>query len=84
MADGEPLPQPQSLEAHQGNPDYAGGVWAIVDFDVTPYLGKAVRFNATLPEHLLARIDAYVRNHPAQKSRSGFLAEASLKMLQQG
>ena len=60
------------------------GVWALVDFDVTPYLGKAVRFNATLPEHLLARIDAYVKNHPEQKSRSGFLAEAALRVLQHG
>ncbi|MNY69139.1 hypothetical protein D3C86_2070310 [compost metagenome] len=59
-------------------------MWALVDFDVTPYLGKAVRFNATLPEHLLARIDAYVKNHPEQKSRSGFLAEAALQVLQHG
>lgn len=84
MADGEPLPQPREVDAHVGNPDHAGGVWALVDFDVTPYLGKAVRFNATLPEHLLARIDAYVQSHPQQKSRSGFLAEAALRVLQQG
>ena len=84
VADGEPLPQPQEIDVHAVNPDYAGGVWALVDFDVTPYLGKAVRFNATLPEHLLARIDAYVKNHPEQKSRSGFLAEAALRVLQHG
>lgn len=84
VADGEPLPKAQAVDAHLANPAYAGGVWALVDFDVTPYLGKAVRFNATLPEHLLARIDAYVKHHPGQKSRSGFLAEAALKMLQQG
>ena len=51
---------PDGYDVHAANPDYAGGVWALVDFDVTPYLGKAVRFNATLPEYLLARIDAYV------------------------
>lgn len=50
VADGEPLPQAQAVDVHAANPDYAGGVWALVDFDVTPYLGKAVRFNATLPE----------------------------------
>ena len=84
LADGEPLPQPSDIDAHALNPDFAGGVWALVDFDITPYLGKAVRFNATLPEHLLARIDDYVKHHPEQKSRSGFLAEASLRVLQQG
>ena len=81
VADGEPLPQPQEIDAHIANPDYAGGVWALIDFDVTSYLGKAVRFNATLPEGLLARIDAYVKTHPKQKSRSGFLAEAALRAL---
>lgn len=66
VADGEPLPQGRPIDAHLNNPDYAGGVWAVVDFDVTPYLGKSVRFNATLPE---------------QKSRSGFLASAALRVL---
>ena len=82
VADGDPLPRASELDIHAVNPDYAGGVWALVDFDVTPYLGKAVRFNATLPEHLLARIDDYVKNHPEHKSRSGFLADASLRALQ--
>ena len=82
MADGDPLPQAQEIDVHVANPDYAGGIWVLVDFDVTPYLGKAVRFNATLPEHLLARIDAYVKNHPEQKSRSGFLADAAMRVLQ--
>ncbi|HKS11726.1 MAG TPA: type II toxin-antitoxin system HicB family antitoxin [Pseudomonas sp.] len=81
VADGELLPHGQSIDAHMSNPDYAHGVWAVVDFDVTPYLGKSVRFNATLPEHLLQRIDDYVKRHPEQKSRSGFLASAALRVL---
>lgn len=84
VADEEPLPQAQAIDAHLDNPDYAGGVWAVVDFDVTPYLGKSVRFNASLPEFLLQRIDNYVKNHPEQKSRSGFLASAALRVLQEG
>ena len=35
VADGEPLPQAQEVDVHAANPDYAGGVWALVDFDVT-------------------------------------------------
>lgn len=75
------VPKGRPIDAHLDNPDYVGGVWAVVDFDVTPYLGKSVRFNATLPEHLLQRIDDYVKNHPEQKSRSGFLASAALRVL---
>ena len=29
-ADGEVLPRPQPLAAHRANPDYADGVWAVV------------------------------------------------------
>ncbi len=82
VADGSSLPQASEVDVHVVKPEYAGGVWALVDFDVTPYLGKAVRFNATLPEHLLARIDEYVKSHPEHRSRSGFLADASLRALQ--
>jgi len=69
------------VDTHMGNPDYAGGVWAVVDFDVTPYLGKAVRFNASLPENLLQRIDERVKRDHRYASRSGFLATAALREL---
>lgn len=81
VADGEKLPQAQDVDAHIGNPDYAGGVWAVVDFDVAPYLGKSVRFNATLPENLLHRIDDVVKKDHRYASRSGFLATAALREL---
>lgn len=81
VADGEALPQPQAIDQHLNNPGYAGGVWAVIEFDVTPYLGKAVRFNATLPEHLLQRIDDRVSKDQRYSSRSGFLATAALREL---
>ncbi|CNK33685.1 Uncharacterised protein [Mycobacterium tuberculosis] len=55
----------------------------MVDIDVTKYLGKAQKLNITLPGYLLNRIDEYVLHHPEEKSRSGFLASAALKVLQQ-
>jgi predicted RNase H-like HicB family nuclease len=82
VEDGDELPKAQEIEAHLTNEEYAGGLWAIVDFDTTPYLGKAIRFNATLPENLLLRIDARVKNDHRYASRSGFLAAAALKELQ--
>lgn len=81
VADDEPLPQAQEIDVHVANPDFAGGIWAVVDFDVTPYLGKAVRFNATLPENLLQRIDEKVKRDGRYASRSGFLASAALREL---
>ncbi|WP_122665471.1 type II toxin-antitoxin system HicB family antitoxin [Pseudomonas viridiflava] len=81
VEDGYPLPSPQAIDIHIANPDYADGIWAVVEFDVTPYFGKAVRFNATLPENLLLRIDDRVKNDRRYASRSGFLAAAALKEL---
>jgi predicted RNase H-like HicB family nuclease len=81
VADGDPLPPVQEIDAHLDNPDFAGGVWAVVDFDITPYFGKSVRFNATLPEQLLERIDQTVRRDQRYSSRSGFLAAAALREL---
>lgn len=56
-------------------------MWGEVKFDVTPYLGKSVRFNATLPEHLLDRIDQTVKRDQRYSSQSGFLAVAALREL---
>ncbi|MEN1834818.1 type II toxin-antitoxin system HicB family antitoxin [Pseudomonas lijiangensis] len=81
VADDEVLPQAQEVDAHLDNPDYADGIWALVDFDLTPYLGKSVRFNASLPEHLLNRIDERVQKDHRYASRSGFLATAALREL---
>ena len=81
VAEGRALPQAQEVDVHMANPDYAAGVWAVIDFDVTPYLGKPVRFNASLPESLLQRIDERVRRDHRYASRSGFLATAALREL---
>ena len=81
VADGDALPQAQEVDVHMANPDYAAGVWAVIDFDVTPYLGKSVRFNASLPENLLQRIDERVQRDHRYASRSGFLATAALREL---
>jgi hypothetical protein len=38
LLDKEPIPTPKSIEYHQGNPDYAGGTWAMVSVDVAKLL----------------------------------------------
>ena len=77
------IPVATPVSAHVSNAEYEGCIWALVDIDITRYLGKAEKLNITLPGNLLNRIDEYVKHHPEQKSRSGFLASAALKVLQQ-
>lgn len=80
--EGLAIPVAKRVTHHANDPAFAGCTWALVDIDVTRYMGKAEKLNITLPGFLLNRIDAYVRNHPDQKSRSGFLAAAALRVLQ--
>lgn len=72
---GAEIPTPRPIAEHQDNADFAGGVWALVDVDVSRFDGKAEKVNITLPKRLLARIDAYAAARG--KTRSGFLAEAA-------
>ena len=79
LLDGEPIPEPGTVEAHQDNPEYAGGIWSVVDVDLARLSGKAKRVNITLPERVLRMIDEAAR--AAGESRSGFLAKAALEAL---
>ena len=79
VEDGELLPVPGALATHQANPDYAGGVWALVEVDMSRYEGKAEKINITLPRYLLHRIDEAAK--AAGSSRSGFLAFAARKAM---
>jgi predicted RNase H-like HicB family nuclease len=82
LEDGEDIPTACSISVHKNNPDYADGVWAVVNVDITPLLGKSEKINVTLPHLLIIKIDKMVAANPKYKSRSGFLAEASKKVLQ--
>lgn len=82
LEDGEEIPVANPVSIHKDNPDYAGGVWAVIDVDITPLLGKSEKINVTLPHLLITKIDKMVAANPKYKSRSGFLAEASKKILQ--
>lgn len=81
VEDDEEIPNASDMKSLSENPDYEGGFWAIVDIDVTQYLGTADRLNITLPHRLVHRIDKAVTEKKAFKNRSQFLAEASLKLL---
>lgn len=79
--EGDPLPKPVSIEEHRRNPEYQDCIWAVIDFDITPYLGKSQKINVTLPDRLIKKIDDIVSRNPRYVSRSGFLAKAALDEL---
>ncbi|WP_252177915.1 type II toxin-antitoxin system HicB family antitoxin [Endozoicomonas sp. 4G] len=80
--EGKPIPNGSDIDDLVDNPDYEGGTWALVEVDITPYLGKTEKINVTLPSSLIRKIDDEVRKHSSQyRSRSSFLAQAAFREL---
>lgn len=79
--DGVDIPLAGSVSGHVDNPEYEGFIWAVVDVDVSRYLGKAEKINVTLPSRLIRLIDARVSSDTRFKSRSAFLAAGAEKLL---
>ena len=81
---GEKVPSALSIEVHRKqyaleNPHtYSQAFWAIVDIDISAYLGKSHKINVTLPELLIKQIDDRVSKSASYKTRSGFIASACL------
>ncbi|MBL4941517.1 MAG: type II toxin-antitoxin system HicB family antitoxin [Colwellia sp.] len=81
---GEQIPSALSIDKHRQqfaieNPHtHAQAFWAIVDINITAYLGKSHKINVTLPELLIKQIDERVSKSSAYKTRSGFIASACL------
>jgi predicted RNase H-like HicB family nuclease len=71
--DGEPIPEPSSLEAVMTDEVNRDGVAILVPAPDRPI--KSVRINITLPEDVLEEIDRYAESRGL--TRSGFLAKAA-------
>jgi hypothetical protein len=76
LADGDPLPEPSSLDDIMANPDNKNAVAIVVEI---ASFHTARRVNITLPEDVLMQIDRYAREHGL--SRSGFFAQAARKAM---
>lgn len=75
------VPPPTPLEVLARDPAYTDGIWLLVDIDLERINPRRVRLNVSLPAPLVARIDRYAAAH--HLSRSGFLAQAAERSLQE-
>ncbi|WP_323841577.1 MULTISPECIES: type II toxin-antitoxin system HicB family antitoxin [unclassified Moraxella] len=77
--DGDTLPTAKPIFYHQGNSDYDGMLWAVVEVDISAFMGKAEKINVTLPSLLITKIDDKVNAHKSlYKSRSNYLAQLAM------
>jgi predicted RNase H-like HicB family nuclease len=74
IEEGMPVPAPRGIQAHQGNPDFSGGTWAVVNIDQRTLRVRAKRINITMPERILDAVDRCARERG--ETRSGLLVQA--------
>ena len=77
LEDGEALPAPSSLDEIMEERENRDAVAFLAPLPAKAT--RAVRVNITLPEDVLAEIDAYAEGHGF--TRSGFLARAAKKAM---
>jgi predicted RNase H-like HicB family nuclease len=81
---GEKIPSAMSIDKHRRQytiehpHTHSQAFWAVIDIDITAYLGRSHKINVTLPELLIKQIDEKVGKSSAYKTRSGFIASACL------
>ena len=77
LLDGETVPHAVAIEHHRSKRRFSGGVWAMVEIDLSKLSGRSKRVNITLPERVLTQIDSCAAR--TGDTRSGFLAHAALE-----
>ena len=60
IQDGELVPRPAGIERHQ-QPEFRGGMWALVSIDPATLRVNAKRINITMPERVLDAIDRFTQ-----------------------
>ncbi len=75
------LPEPTPLERLMTDEQYQGGVWLLVDIDVSRLDTRPARINVSLPRALVAQMDRYAQAHGM--TRSGLIRRAVRQVLSQ-
>ncbi len=78
---GETIPHASSIDEQIAACQNESPIWAVIDFDIVPYLGKSQKINVTLPELLIKKIDDRVGKSASYKTRSGFIATSCMNEL---
>ena len=78
------LNEPVSINASKiedlvANTDYANGIWALVDIELSKLDAKPERINVSIPRFVLKKIDSYAASR--HETRSGFLSRAAISLI---
>ena len=80
--DGEVAPAASNISVCQQQDEYKDGIWALVEVDITPFMGKSEKVTITLPAILIRKIDEEVKKGHG-KNRSAWLADSAMRQISQ-
>jgi predicted RNase H-like HicB family nuclease len=73
------IPKPSDINKLEATGEYAGGVWMLVDVDLTTLENKPMRLNVSLPGYIVKQMDEFAtKNH---LTRSALIVKATEKYL---
>lgn len=77
---GEPVDIAKTdIDALYADPEYAGGIWALVSLNLEKLDSKPERINISVPRFVLSKIDRYAASR--HETRSGLLSRAALQLI---
>ena len=75
------LPAPSDIADLEATGEYEGGIWMLIDIDVSKLNSKAVRLNVSLPSHIVTRMDEFAKGN--RLTRSGLIVKAAEQYMDQ-
>ena len=73
------LPEPSDISALESTNEYTGGIWMLIDIDVSKLDNKPMRLNVSLPSYIVKKMDAYASEN--RLTRSALIVKATEKYL---
>lgn len=73
------LPAPSDIKELEATGNYEGGVWMLIDIDITKLESRPMRLNVSLPSYVVKKMDNYAAEH--HLTRSALIVKATEKYL---
>lgn len=77
--EGLDLPSPSDINDLNKTGLYDGGVWMLVDIDISKLQSKPMRLNVSLPSYIVKKMDDYASDH--HLTRSALIVKATEEYL---
>lgn len=73
------LPAPSDIKDLEATGNYKGGVWMLIDVDISKLESRPMRLNVSLPSYIVKKMDSFASEH--HLTRSALIVKATEKYL---